>query len=149
VKISPRGLLLITDHEQFRPTAYLPTKNDRWTIAWGHTKGVKEGDTCTHEQGKVWLADDVGEAEAGVLKHVHVPLTQNQFDALVSLVFNIGAGIRDGKKGDFADSTLVDKLNALDYTGAAAQFDKWVYQGKKKLGGLVIRRATERILFKT
>lgn len=71
---------------------------------------------------------------------VKVPLTQNQYDALVSLVFNIG-------RGSFARSSLLKKLNAGDMTGAAQEFPRWVYAKGKKLPGLITRRNDEMELF--
>jgi lysozyme len=133
---------MIKDHEKFRPTAYLPTKNDIPTIGYGHTRGVQTGDVCTLDDALGWLADDLVIAEAAIRKHVTVPLTQNQFDALVSLVFNIG-------EPHFAESTLLRMLNDSQYGAAAAQFDRWVYQKKRKLPGLVTRRAAERKLFES
>jgi lysozyme len=137
----------IKQFERFRPTAYKPTPDDVWTLGYGHTKGVKEGDTCTMSMALEWLQDDIAEASLNICRGVIVPLSQPQFDALVSLVFNEGYGVRDGKPGDIADSTLLHKLNARDYVGAAAEFPKWKYQGKKVLGGLVTRRAAERAHF--
>ena len=114
-----------------------------WTIGYGTTVingvKVKKGDTCTVEQAKKYMASDLKKFEAAVNK-VQVPLNQNQFDALVSLTYNIGTGA-------FADSTLLKKLNAGDYKGAAAQFDVWVKAGGKRMQGLVNRRAVERKLF--
>ncbi|MDQ9019931.1 lysozyme [Acinetobacter sichuanensis] len=114
-----------------------------WTIGYGTTVingvKVKKGDTCTVEQAKKYMASDLRKFEAAVNK-VTVALNQNQFDALVSLTYNIGTGA-------FADSTLLKKLNAGDYKGAAAQFGVWVKAGGKRMQGLVNRRAVERKLF--
>lgn len=114
-----------------------------WTIGYGTTiingVKVKKGDTCTLEQAKKYMASDLKKFEAAVNK-AQVPLNQNQFDALVSLTYNIGTGA-------FADSTLLKKLNAGDYKGASAQFDVWVKAGGKRMQGLVNRRAVERKLF--
>lgn len=85
------------------------------------------------------MASDLKKFEAAVNK-VTVALNQNQFDALVSLTYNIGTGA-------FASSTLLKKLNAGDYKGAAAQFDVWNKAGGKRMQGLVNRRSTERKLF--
>jgi lysozyme len=75
-----------------------------------------------------------------VSKLVKVPLSQNQFDALVSFEYNVGYG-------NFSKSTLLRKLNLKDYIGASKEFDKWVYANKKKLTGLVKRRKSEKELF--
>lgn len=121
-------------------TAYLPTANDVWTIGYGHTRGVREGETCTPEQAAAWLQNDVAGAVITVCHMVDVSLTQGQFDALVSLVFNIGSG-------NFQGSTLLRKLNAKDYSGAADEFLKWNHQAGRVLDGLTKRREAERQRF--
>lgn len=129
-------------YERFRPTAYLPTKKDRWTIGYGHTNNVKEGDKCSMDTALEFLADDMSWAVEAVELHVTVLLTQNQFDALCSLTFNIG-------EPAFSESTLLRKLNDRDYGGAAAEFPKWDRQCGKKLAGLDARRLCERNHFLT
>lgn len=94
MQTSDRGLEFIKHHEGLETKAYPdPGSADGhpWTIGVGHTKGVKKGDTCTVAQAMEWLREDVRTAEAAVLRLVKVPLTQAQFDALVSFVFNVGA----------------------------------------------------------
>lgn len=140
VNISDDGLDLIRQYEQLRLKAYLPTPNDVWTIGYGHTKGVKEGDTCTEEQAIEWLREDCREAESCLERLVHVPLAQNEFDALVSLIFNIGCGA-------FKASTMLRLLNARDYESAKEQFRRWNRQGNKELAGLTRRRASEERMF--
>ena len=98
------------------------------------------GDTITKERAEELLRDDVKRFEGQVLRLVKVPLTQGQFDALVSFTYNLGAG-------NLSNSTLLRLLNVGDYSGAAAQFDRWVYASGKRLSGLVKRRAAERALF--
>lgn len=123
-----------------------------WTIGWGHTKGVRMGQHATLAQCEQWVREDCAEAEAAVNDLVTVPLTQNQFDALVCLVYNIGRGRpRDHKDGPagFHGSTLLQMLNAGDYGGAAKQFDRWNKANGRVLNGLVARRADERDLFLT
>jgi lysozyme len=110
------------------------------TIGVGHTRGVKLGDRCSQEQADVWLTQDLEEAAAAVLSLVRVPLTQGQFDALTSFVFNLGL-----KR--LAESTLLILLNKGNYAAAADQFSRWVYAGTQKLPGLVTRRAAEAALF--
>lgn len=112
-----------------------------WTIGYGHTAGVNANNVITEERANYLLLQDVAESEKYVIQHTHVPLSQNQFDALVSLVFNIGAG-------NFRNSTLLKKLNARDYEGAAQEFERWVYAGATRLPGLVRRREAEKTLFK-
>jgi lysozyme len=123
------------------------------TIGWGHTAGVRLGMTCTPAQASAWLSEDVRQAESLVRAHVSVPLNQCQFDALCSLVFNVGPGAKGIKDGIIVlangePSTLLRKLNAGDYAGAANELPKWCHgAGGRVLGGLVTRRARERALF--
>ncbi len=116
-----------------------------WTIGFGTTVypngiKVKKGDTCTEAQAKAYMAHDLKKFESAVNNEVKIPLNQNQFDALVSLAYNIGTNT-------FSKSTLVKKLNAGDIRGAADQFDVWVNAGGKRMQGLVNRRAKEKELF--
>lgn len=144
---SPWLWQFLKNYERFRPTAYPATAEERrrgiWTIGWGHTKGVKEGDTCTMGQADQWLHDDTMEACRHVNEAVTVTLTQAQFDALASLFFNCGYGRKDGIPNDLADSTLLKLLNAGDYEGAAGQFKRWDRQAGKELDGLLKRREAE------
>lgn len=110
------------------------------TIGVGHTHGVRMGDTCSVEQADVWLTEDLQDAEAAVNTLVKVPLTQEQFDALVSFAFNLG-------RTALAESTLLILVNKGSFKAAAEQFDRWVYSKGKKLPGLVRRRAAEKALF--
>jgi lysozyme len=111
-----------------------------WTIGYGHTSGVKEGQIITETQAEDYLRQDIEKFELTVNNLVNVPLNQNQFDALVSFCYNLGAG-------NLKSSTLLKLLNKRDYIGAAEQFDRWVYAGGKKLSGLVKRRSAEKELF--
>lgn len=131
---------LIKKWEELRLVAYMPTPNDRWTIGWGHTEGVYQGMKISKEQAQKLFEEDVAWAEDAVNKLVKVPLNQNQFDALVSFVFNIG-------EPNFRGSTMLRKLNKGDYDGAADEFPKWKYQKRKVLRGLVRRRAEEMEVF--
>lgn len=145
MQTSDRGLEFIKHHEGLETKAYPdPGSADGhpWTIGVGHTKGVKRGDTCTVEQAMEWLRDDVVGAEAAVLRLVTVALTQDEFDALVSFVFNVGAGAFEG-------STLLRRLNAGDYDGAAAQFKRWNKNDGRVMAGLTTRREAEAKLFET
>jgi len=140
MRASSACVSLVTQFEQFRPTAYKPTNVDHWTIGYGHTAGVAEGMTCTTTTAIMWLHDDLCAAEDAVNAFVSVPLNQNQFDALVSFTFNEGAG-------HLEESTLLRKLNDGQTAAAVAEFDHWVYQNGKLLDGLVRRRAAEKALF--
>ncbi|MFP5338162.1 MAG: lysozyme [Gammaproteobacteria bacterium] len=136
---SQKGLDLIKSFEGLRLSAY-KCPADVWTIGYGTTAGVKPGQTITKERAEELLRDDVKRFEGQVLRLVKVPLTQGQHDALVSFVYNLGAG-------NLSNSTLLRLLNAGDYAGAAAQFNRWNKAGGKVLSGLVRRRAAERALF--
>ena len=144
MKTSSNGTSLIKEFEGFMASAYLcPAKV--WTIGIGTTVypnglKVKKGDKCTQEQALEYLQHDLKSFEKTVNDLVKVPLSQNQFDALVSLSYNIGSGA-------FKNSTLLKKLNANDYAGAADQFPRWNKGGGKVLKGLVRRRNAERALF--
>lgn len=145
LKLSDAGAAIIKNDEDSRGpalVAFKPTPNDVWTLGWGHTRGVCEGDTCTVEQAQAWFIEDMTWAQAAVLGAVTVPLNQNQFDALVSFTENEGATA-------FEESTLLRLLNAGDYAGAAAQFSRWIYQRGQILPGLVTRRNQEAALFNT
>jgi lysozyme len=141
---SQNGINLISSFEGCELKAYLcPAKV--WTIGFGTTVypngvKVKKGDSCTLEQAKQFKAHDLKRFEKTVNDLVKVPLTQNQFDALVSLTYNIGTGA-------FEKSTLLKKLNTGDYQGAADQFTVWNKGGGKVLQGLVNRRAKEKEVF--
>lgn len=139
MQISKAGLDLIKQFEglylkAYRCPAGVPT------IGYGHTAGVAMGQTITQQQADDYLRRDVRQFERAVERLVKVPLTQGQFDALVSFAFNLG-------EGALAQSTLLRLLNAGDYAGAAAQFDRWNKAGGRVLPGLVRRRAAERALF--
>lgn len=147
-RIGPAGLALIKRFEQLRLVAYLPTADDVPTIGWGHTAGVKLGDRCTEAQAEIWLLADCRGSEDAVNSLVKVPLTQGQFDALVSFVFNVGPDIdADTIAEGLGDSTLLKKLNSGDYAGAANEFPRWNKQNGKVLRGLTLRREAERQLF--
>jgi lysozyme len=138
-RLSYSGLAQLKDAEGFSHTPYPDHKGH--SIAHGHL--IKPGEDLTYvtrEQGEQLLLADVTWAEEAVNASVHVPLTPNQFDALVLLAYNIGAPA-------FRSSTLVRLLNAGDYAGAAAQFPRWVYASGVVNTTLVARRDRERNLF--
>ena len=139
MSLSQSGLNLIKSHEGLRTTAYKDPVGV-WTIGYGHTGTAKPGQKITEAQAEQLLRQDVGWAEAAVRKNVKVPLTQGQFDALVSFTFNLGAGA-------LSRSTLLKKLNAGDYAGAQAEFGKFVHAGGRVLPGLVRRRNEEAQMF--
>lgn len=130
---------IVKEFEGLRLEAY-KCPADVWTIGYGHTRGVIPGDVITEKEAEIFLAEDLEDAESAVNEYVEVKLNQNQFDALVSFVYNLGAG-------NFKSSTLLRKLNAGDYLGAANEFKRWNKAGGKVLNGLVRRRAAECNLF--
>jgi len=116
----------------------------RWTIGYGHTKGVRSGQKITPQKAEAFLVEDVQWCEDAIRRHVSVPLSQFQFDALVSFVFNLG-------EGNFASSTLLKVLNRGDYQGVPEQITRWnkarVDGVLKPLRGLTRRRSAEAALF--
>lgn len=141
MKVSNNGINLVKRFEGLELKAYRDSVGIL-TIGYGHTYAVKAGDAITGEKADAFLREDLQVAELTVNTSVKVKLTQGQFDALVSFVFNLGSG-------NFVKSTLIKKLNAGDYAGAADEFGKWVNAGGKRLPGLVKRRAAEREVFLT
>lgn len=145
MQISEKGLELIKEHEGLRLKAYRCPAGV-WTIGYGHTKGVKRGMVITKLHADRFLMEDVEEVEGAVNRMVAVPLTQGQFDALVSFAFNLGAG-------KLSRSTLLKQLNKGNYSLAAGQFERWVYASQRgmkvKLHGLVVRREEEKELFES
>ena len=134
------GRRLIQSYEQLRLKAYLDEKGVP-TIGWGHTgPEVSLGLTCTPQQAGDWFVQDTQTAVNAVNRSVSAPLTQNQFDALVSFTFNVG-------QGNEGHSTLCRLVNAERYAAAADEFDKWVYSGGHVSAGLVDRRHAEKALF--
>ena len=144
MSLSLEGINQICNFEGLKLSAY-DDSTGVWTIGYGTTrypngKRVSEGDRCTLEQAKAYMQHDLKIFERAVNSAVKVSLKQNQFDALVSLAYNIGVGA-------FKNSTLLKNLNLGDYKEAANQFDVWVNAGGKRLQGLVNRRAMEKKIF--
>lgn len=115
---SDAGIRFIKSFEGFRASAYYNYAGEPWTIGYGHTRGVKEGDTCTLAEAESYLKDDLKEFEKAINSLVKVPLKQNQFDALVSFVFNIGTTA-------FKTSTLLNLLNEGRYQDVPSQLMRW------------------------
>jgi lysozyme len=141
MKTSPGGLKLIEDFEGLRLVAYQDL-GGVWTIGYGHTRDVCVGQTCTQAEAEAFLVADVAAAETAVSSYVHVPLNQNQFDALVSFTFNVGAGA-------FAASTLRKCINAGAFNLASDEFLKWDRIGPVDNLAMRNRRDAERYLFNT
>ncbi len=139
MRISDKGLAALKQFEALRLTAYQDSKGV-WTIGWGHTGGVKAGDTCTREQAEKWLKQDVAVAENAVNSQ-DLKINQNQFDALVCFTYNVGVGA-------FKSSTLLKKIKANpDDPTIAAEFRRWKFCNGVVLDGLVYRRAVEANLY--
>ena len=111
-----------------------------WTIGYGTTRGVKPGQIITTDEAQELLEADVMRFEPEVHRLVKVDLNSNQWDALLSFTYNLGAS-------NLASSTLLKKLNSGDYAGAASEFERWVHAGGRRLEGLVRRRKAERTMF--
>ena len=141
--ISQTALDLVKQFEGFSPTRYV-CSGGKLTIGYGHvitTPHIKDFEKpITQKRAEQILMMDMTYAQRAVDRLVKVPLNQNQFDALVSFVFNIG-------EGAFAASTLLRQLNKGRYQEAAAEFMRWIHAGGKRLDGLIRRRRAEQALF--
>ena len=137
--VSKQGLDLICRFEGFSPVIYICPAGYP-TIGYGHliTEANKEQflDGVDEDEALELLRNDVGKAERAVLRLIIVPLTQGQFDALVSFTFNLGSGA-------LQRSTLRRKVNREEHDDVPAELMKWVWAGGRKLKGLVKRRAAE------
>jgi GH24 family phage-related lysozyme (muramidase) len=138
-RINQAGLDMIKQFEGFRPNAYICPAG-KPTIGYGSTLGVRMGDRITLPEAEALLRREVLRYEKGVRDAVKVPLTSNQFSALVSFTYNVGVG-------NFQGSTLLKLLNQGNYQGAADQLLLWNKGGGRVLQGLVNRRQAERALF--
>jgi lysozyme len=148
--LSDAGLKRIAAYEGWRAQLYEDVAHHA-TIGYGHLvhlgpitaadRAGQFGKGISTEQGLALLRSDVKRMVDAVRQKVTVPLNQNQFDALVSFTFNVGAGA-------FGGSTLLKRLNAGDYAGAANEFGKWTKSGGKVFAGLVRRRTEEAALFR-
>ena len=139
-RYSEKGLALTKSFEGLRLEAYQDCAGV-WTVGYGHTgAGVVEGMTIGEAEAEVLLLADLEDAVACVNRKVTVAISQNQFDAMVDFCFNAG-------RGNFLQSTLLRKVNAGDFAGAAAQFGLWVHAGGEVVPGLVRRRQAEGEMF--
>ncbi len=137
--ISPDGLEFIKQAEGCKLAAYLDSVGVP-TIGYGHTQGVHGGTHCTQEEADQWLQDDLQAVYRDIDALVTVDLSQGQFDALCSFVFNLGAGA-------LRNSTLLKLLNAGNYLAAQQQFGRWNHAGGQVLAGLTKRREGEAEMF--
>ena len=141
--VNDAGVRLVQEFEGCKLEAYPDpgTGGEPFTIGWGSTgPDIGPGTVWTQEEADARFLDDLTKFGDGVDRLVRVPLTDNQFAALVSFAYNVGLGA-------LAGSTLLRKLNAGDYQGAADQLPRWKKGGGRVLPGLVRRRAAERELF--
>ncbi|MFA9597738.1 lysozyme [Citrobacter telavivensis] len=144
MQTSEKGIALIKQFEGCKLTAYQDSVGV-WTIGYGWTqpvdgKPIRAGMTIKQETAERLLKTGLVSYESDVSRLVKVGLTQGQFDALVSFTYNLGAR-------SLSTSTLLRKLNAGDYAGAADEFPRWNKAGGKVLNGLTRRREAERALF--
>ena len=144
MQTSDKGIALIKQFEGCKLTAYQDSVGV-WTIGYGWTqpvdgKSIRAGMTINQETAERLLKTGLVSYESDVSRLVKVGLTQGQFDALVSFTYNLGAR-------SLSTSTLLRKLNAGDYAGAADEFLRWNKAGGKVLNGLTRRREAERALF--
>lgn len=143
--ISKEGLDLICRFEGFSPVIYICPAGYP-TIGYGHlvTEANKEQflDGMDEDEALELLRSDVGKAERAVLRLIAVPLTQGQFDALVSFTFNLGSGA-------LQRSTLRRKVNREEHDDVPAELMKWIWAGGRKLKGLVKRRKAESLFYRT
>lgn len=144
METSNKGLELIKRHEGLRLKAY-QCPAGVWTVGYGSTTGVNQWTVVTQKEAEIRLRSDVKTAERAVeqVRYLQPRLTQNQFDALVSFVFNLDSG-------NFGSSTLRKKViaNPADQS-IRTEFEKWVNANGRRLPGLVARRADEADMYFT
>lgn len=134
--LSAAALVGLVVHEGYTDVAVQPLPGDKWTNGFGTTEGVKPGDRTTPVKALARALQDVQKFEGALKQCVKVPLHQHEYDAYVSLSYNIGSTA-------FCSSTLVRKLNAEDYEGACREILRWDKFKGKPLKGLTIRRQAE------
>lgn len=139
MKTSKTGIELIKKFEGFRPQAYLCSAGF-WTIGYGHKITNEKFNIITEEFAEKLLLQDLLYSELSVIHNIKYPLNQNQFDALVSLTFNIGGAA-------LQRSTLRQKINKRELVDIRQEFLRWNKAGGKIIAGLIIRRNIEAQLF--
>lgn len=135
--LSAGTLIGIAAHEGYRDTAYIPVPGDVPTIGYGETKDVKMGDKTDPIRALIRLNESANEYASAVKRCAPVPMHQHEFDAYVSLTYNIGPSA-------FCNSTVARRLVMLDYQGACDAILMWNKAGGRVLKGLVKRREAER-----
>ena len=139
--LTPTGINFIKQFEGFSSSVYVCPAGFA-TIGYGHLVCADEdfSDGVTTVTAKILLRQDVTKAEQAVLRLIHVPLSNGQFDALVSFTYNLG-------QGALQRSTLRRKVNRKEHHAVAAELMRWVWAGGRKLPGLIKRRAAEARLY--
>lgn len=142
LSVSLAGILSIANFEGYADKVMIPVPGDVPTGGFGHADNrLPVGQLVSENQAVDWLKSDIDEHAAYLTKCVNVPLSQGEYDALLSFAFNVG--------GDaFCKSTLIKKLNAGDYEGACEGLKAWVYSGGVKYRGLETRRNIESLMCK-
>lgn len=133
--LSLLGAVMIQNYEGLSTTPYKDAVGVS-TVCWGSTENVVMGKVVSYEECVRRFVNDVAAAEQAVRDYVKVPVTQRQFDSLVSFTFNLGVG-------NFSRSTLLKLVNARECYGAAKEFLKWNKAGGRVLPGLTKRRIEE------
>ncbi len=134
--LSASALVGLALHEGYSDRAIIPVPGDKPTIGFGTTDGVQMGDRITPPQALSRALNDVQKFEGALKQCVKVPLHQHEYDAYISLAYNIGPTA-------FCGSTLVRKLNAEDYDGACKEILRWDRFKGQPLRGLTVRRQKE------
>lgn len=134
--LSASALVGIVLHESYSDKAIIPVPGDVPTIGFGTTENVKLGDTITPPKALQRALQDTNRFQNALKKCVIVPLHQYEYDAYISLAYNIGTNA-------FCTSTLVRKLNAYDYENACKEILRWDKFKGQPLRGLTIRRQSE------
>ena len=139
--LSAAAVVSIAQYEGYKDRAYVPVPGDKVTIGHGTTQypdgsAVKHGDTVTKERAMVLLKHDASRFEQAVKRCAPVPMHQHEYDAFVSLTYNIGDGA-------FCNSTAAKRLKAFDYAGACKAILMWNKYKGRPLRGLTIRRQAE------
>lgn len=136
LSISAGAFVASLIHEGYTDTAVQPLPGDKWTKGFGTTEGVKEGDRTTPIEAIQLALRDMQRYEGALKQCVNVPLYQREYDAYLSLAYNIGPTA-------FCNSTLVKKLNATDYDGACKEILRWDFFKGQRVRGLTLRRQAE------
>jgi len=139
MKISEDGLELIKKFEGCETSAYQDSVGV-WTIGFGHTKDVEEGQTCSIEDAESMLADEMDEYEGYINNMVKVDLQQHEFDSLVAWVYNLGPT-------NLNESTMLKVLNGGQFDRVPDEMNRWTRAGGEILEGLVRRRQAESLMF--